>query len=202
MKLTTNIAAMVSLSLLLPAAGATDKNVTRGEIRAIVKEEARKIRGRPGPRGNPGLQGQPGEQGERGQGPGARGPAGPAGPSGLSGPPGADGSPRLFYVHVFPDGTIDEATARGITQDNVKAFPSIHDDNIIARYCVNGLPETFGGQVTLESAEVPFGPNTPVRIMPIFRVDMNDLECQNLVVFGNGLAISERQGAEFHLTLY
>jgi hypothetical protein len=197
MKLTTNIAATISLSLLLPAAGATEKNVTRGEIRAIVKDEARKIRGRPGPQGDPGLQGQPGAQGDRGQGPGARGPEGPAGLSGPPGSPGADGSPRLFYVHVFPDGKIDEATARGITQDNVKAFPSIHDDNIVARYCVNGLPETFGGQVTLESAE-----NTPVRIMPIFRVNMNDLECQNLVVFGNGLAISERQGAEFHLTLY
>lgn len=172
MKLTRNIAATISLSLLLPAAGATDKNVTRGEIRAIIKEEARKIRGRPGPQGNPGLQGQPGEQGE--------------------------GSPRLFYVHVFPDGTINEGTARGITQDNVKAFPSIHDDNIVARYCVNGLPETFGGQVTLESAPPAVGS----RIMPIFRVNMNDLECQNLVVFGNGLAPSERQGAEFHLTLY
>jgi hypothetical protein len=199
MKLTRNIAATISLSLLLPAAGATEKNVTRGEIRAIVKEEARKIKGRPGPRGNPGPQGQPGERGDRGQGPGARGPAGPAGPSGLSGPPGAEGSPRLFYVHVFPDGTIDEATARGITQDNVKAFPSIHDDNIVARYCVNGLPETFGGQVTLDGASRP---EHPLRIMPIFRVDMNDLECQNLVVFGNGAAISERQGAEFHLTLY
>jgi hypothetical protein len=200
MKLTTNIAAAIGVSLLLPAAGATEKNVTRGEIRAIVKEEARKIRGRPGPQGNPGLQGQPGEQGERGQGPGARGPAGPAGPSGPPGPPGADGSPRLFYVHVFADGTIDEVTARGITQDNVKAFPSLNDEDVVARYCVNGLPETFGGQVTLQSAQALFG--THDRIMPIFRVDMNDLECQNLVVFGNGRAISERQGAEFHLTLY
>lgn len=199
MKLTRNIAAAISLSLLLPAAGATEKNVTRGEIRAIVKEEARKIRGRPGPQGNPGPQGQPGAQGERGQGPGARGPAGPAGPSGPPGPPGADGSPRLFYVHVFPDGTIDKATARGITQDNVTVIPSIHDPDIVAAYCVNGLPETFGGQVTLASGEEP---NRGIRIMPIFRVDMNDLECQNLVVFGNGLAIAERQGAEFHLTLY
>jgi hypothetical protein len=199
MKLTTNIAAVIGLSLLLPAAGATEKNVTRGEIRAIVKEEARKIRGRPGPRGNPGPQGQPGEQGERGQGPGARGPAGPAGPSGPPGPPGVGGSPRLLYVHVFPDGTIDEATARGITQDNVKAFPSIQDEDVVARYCVNGLPETFGGQVTLDGASAPEN-SSP--IMPIFRVDMNDLECQNLVVFGNGLAPAERQGAEFHLTLY
>jgi hypothetical protein len=197
MKLTTNIAATISLSLLLPAAGATEKNVTRGEIRAIVKEEARKIRGRPGPRGAPGLQGQPGEQGERGQGPGARGPAGPAGPSGPPGPPGTNGSPQLFYVHVFPDGTIDEATARGITQANVRAEPSIQDPDVIARYCVNGLPQTFGGQVTLGQNQ----PDAHVRIMPIFRVDMTD-ECQNLVVFGNGLAIAERQGAEFHLTLY
>jgi hypothetical protein len=200
MKLTTNIAAVVGLSLLLPAAGATEKNVTRGEIRAIVKEEARKIKGLPGPQGNPGPQGRPGELGERGQGLGARGPAGPAGPSGPPGPPGTNGSPRLFYVHVFADGTIDEATARGITQANVKADPSLNDENVIARYCVNGLPETFGGQVTLVSADND--PSAPVRIMPIFRVDMNDLECQNLVVFGNGLAISERQGAEFHLTLY
>jgi hypothetical protein len=191
MKLTTNIAAIVSLSLLLPAAGATEKNVTRGEIRAIIKDEASKIRGRPGPQGDPGLQGEAGQSGERG--PGSQGPAGPPGP------PGTDGAPRLFYVHVFPDGTIDEATARGITQDNVKADPSIHDPNIVARYCVNGLPETFGGQVTLDGAA---SPGSTLRIMPIFRVDMNDLECQNLVVFGNGLAISERQGAEFHLTLY
>jgi hypothetical protein len=200
MKLTRNIAATISLSLLLPAAGATDKNVTRGEIRAIVKDEARKIRGRPGPQGDPGLQGQPGEKGDRGQGPGARGPAGPPGPPGSSGPPGPDGAPRIFFVHIHPDGSIDEATARGITQDNVSIYRNTSEGSgeEFVHYCVNGLPRTFGGQVTIDTAPVTWSN----KIMPQLRIDMADVECQNLVVFANGIAGARTQVADFYLSLY
>jgi hypothetical protein len=212
------IAAAVGLSIFVPAAVAD--NVSRKDIRSLVREEARKISGKRGPRGDVGPQGHPGQKGPAGEGRGARGPAGPtgapgpAGPTGPAGPRGADApSSQAVSVRIFADGTIDEETAVGITQSNVRRADILSPDGgeeRVIRYCVTGLSRRFfGGQVTLENAVVdPANPwNQRLILMPTLAIhtDTREPGCETRIVTWNGIAQADFEGnqaAVFYLRLY
>jgi Collagen triple helix repeat (20 copies) len=217
MKLTSKyIAAAVGLSIVVPAAVAD--NVSRKDIRSLVREEARKVRGERGPRGDIGPQGHPGPKGPAGEGRGATGPAGPtgatglAGPTGPAGPRGADApSSQTFSVRIFADGSIDQETAVGITQDNVRRSDILSPDGgeeKVIRYCLSGLRRRmFGGQVTLDGAGV--NPSTLTRriLMPTLsiHVDTREPGCDQRIVVWNGVAQADFEGnqaASFYLRLY
>jgi hypothetical protein len=223
------IAAMVSLSILLPpiVADATDQHVSRSEIRTLVKQEARKLkaprglrghRGQQGPPGQSGRRGPPGPEGARGQGPG---PSGPAGAPGPAGPTGADGGPQIFSAHILTDGTIDQATAIGITQENVKRIDLVADPDIPSerriRYCISGLPRRiWGGQVTIDASaigqQVEWNGDTelipsPPLLMPVFHLLTNTEapKCEQRVIVWNGIATADSEGHQatpFYLLLY
>jgi hypothetical protein len=216
------IAAVVGLSIFVPAAAAD--NVSRKDIRSLVREEARKVSGKRGPRGDLGPQGHPGQKGRTGEGRGARGPAGPTGATGLAGPIGPAGprgldapSSQTFSARVFADGSIEQETAVGITQDNVRRSDILDPDDPggvgaekVIRYCLSGLPRRmFGGQVTIEEASVD--PSTPwnqrLILMPTLaiHVDTREPGCEQRIVVWNGIAqaFSEgNQAASFYLRLY
>jgi hypothetical protein len=210
------IVAAVGLSVFVPAAAAD--NVAQKDIRALVKEEAREISGKRGPRGDRGPQGHPGQKGPAGEGRGARGPAGPSGavgptgPTGPAGPRGLD-APQTFSARVFADGSIDEETAVGITQDNVRRADVLSPDGgeeKVIRYCVTGLPRRlWGGQVTIESTVVDQSApwNHRVVMMPSFHIHVDTREpgCEQRVVIWNGVAqvdFEGNQAAVFYLRLY
>jgi hypothetical protein len=212
------IAAAVGLSIFVPAAVAD--NVAQKDIRALVKEEARKISGKRGPRGDRGPQGHPGQKGPAGEGRGPTGPAGPSGaagptgPTGPAGPRGADApSSQAVSVRIFADGSIDEETAVGITQDNVKRADIVSPDGgeeKVIRYCISGLSRRmYGGQVTLESTAVD--PSTPwnhrLIVMPTLAIhaDTREPGCEQRIVVWNGIAQADFEGnqaAVFYVRLY
>jgi hypothetical protein len=205
------IAAMASLSILLPpiAADATGRHVSRSEIRALVKQEARQLKA---PRGLRGQQGPPGPEGARGQGPGPVGTPGPAGP------PGADGGPQIFSAHVFADGTIDQDTAIGVRPENVKRMDLVGPDgDRRIRYCISGLPRRiWGGQVTVDASVIgqPVEWNggmelmlSPPLLMPVFHLQTNTEapKCEQRVIVWNNIATADSEGHQatpFYLLMY
>jgi hypothetical protein len=211
------IAAMVSLSILLPpiVADATGRHVSSSEIRALVKQEARKLKAPRGPSGHRGRQGPPGPKGARDQDPGPRGPAGAPGPAG---PPGADGGPQIFSAHVFADGTIDQATAIGIRQENVKRLDLFSQDgDRRIRYCISGLPRRiWGGQVTIDASVIgqPVEWNgdmglmpSPQLLMPVFHLLTNTEapKCEQRIIVWNGIGTADSEGHQatpFYLLMY
>jgi hypothetical protein len=116
----------VAITLVTVLAGtytetASAHGLSRAQARNIVKREVAKIPRVRGPQGRPGVSGPAGPRGPAGppgQG-GAPGPAGPPGPPGPQGEPGMDG-PQILFAHVFQDGSIEQGTPGGITQENVR----------------------------------------------------------------------------------
>lgn len=206
MKRKSYIAALVGLSICLPAV-ATDQKVSRTDIKALIAQEVGKVKGKTGPKGDRGRAGIRGLSGPRSSNRGIPGPMGPPGP------PGTDGSPQIIFAHVFADGTIDEETAIGITQENVRRadIPSggVDPANKIIHYCISDLPRRiWGGQVTLAAQQDT--PQEMYLVMPSFSIDSNTEsmpECKQSVVIWNGFApegdLSEgTQASSFYLTLY
>jgi hypothetical protein len=104
-------------------------------IRNIVRQELELAKDQLAP----GLPGPPGE-------PGAPGPAGPPGRAGATGV----GESTMRFAYILPDGTVDTRFSSGITQDNVffiQPDPA-SDSGQDFYYCITGIPNLRGGQVT------------------------------------------------------
>ena len=207
MKRTDYISTILGLSMLLPATAsdALGRDVSRSEIRALVKHEVSKVKAKRGPQGDRGMKGHPGQKGGRSQ---ARGASGTAGIAGPAGPAGTDGSPQVFFAHILADGSIEQETAAGIKQEHVRRIDLLDDggsDDKVVRYCVSGLPRRiWGGQVTVDAASIA---TIPLKLMPSFRIhtNMEDPDCtQRIIVWdGIGQAFSEgNQAVSFYLLLY
>lgn len=138
----TATVAMMAAMILMALSEAARADLSRAQIRAIVRTELAKLPRNPSPRGPRGSQGPSGPSGPTGP----PGPAGAQGPAGSQGPPGQDGlSPR--FVHVLSNGGVDAVKSRGITQENVLRIDSGNDEfGRSTVYCFIGLPEAFGGQ--------------------------------------------------------
>lgn len=214
MKRTNYIPAMVGLSMLLPATSseALGRDVSRREIRALVQQEVSKVKAKRGPHGDRGMKGHPGQKGGRSEARGDRGATGIAGPAGPAGP---DGSPQVFFAHIFPDGSIEQETAAGINQENVRRSDVFEDpDNphrfeSIIRYCLSGLPRRiWGGQVTVDAASIDhIAADFPLKLMPSFRIhtNMEEPDCAQQIIVWNGIAQGFSEGNEavsFYLLLY
>jgi hypothetical protein len=205
MSYTKYIIVIFGVSLALPAAAA---GVSRNDIRTMVREEVvtlegkQRLRGEAGPRGHEGPRGSPGTPGQNG----VPGPTGPAGPA------GRDGTNQTLFVHILADGTVEEGTANGITQENVRRVDVVSDlDESDVFYCLSGLPRVFGGQVTLDTSEesiptqggdVPVGGFGPYKVSPKIHVDTDDPSCRQRITLGIELAGSETMAAGFYLHLY
>lgn len=202
----TYIAAVVGFSILLPAA-TNATGVSRQDIRSMVRQEAGKVKVKRGPGGDRGSAGPRGPVGVRGQA-GALGSPGIPGPAG---PAGNDGSPQFLSARVFRDGSIEQATAVGISQENVRREilrPDPPDDESgesVVLYCVSGLSRRiWGGQVSLDAADIPSGRKT---LMPTFRIHTNTgfPDCTQSIVVWNDAAQGFSEGnqeASFYLLLY
>jgi hypothetical protein len=202
MSYTKYIIVIFGVSLALPAAAA---GVSRNDIRTMVREKVvtlegkQRLRGEAGPRGHEGPRGSPGTPGQNG----VPGPTGPAGPA------GRDATNQTLFVHILADGTIEEGTANGITQENVRRVDTF-DDEFDVFYCLSGLPRVFGGQVTLDESEPSFpteGGDVPVgafleRLSPKIHVNTDDPSCPQRITLGIDVAGSETVAAGFYLHLY
>lgn len=123
-------AATILAALAAQPAAATNNGVSEKRVRAIVKQQVAQI-------------------------PRVGGPTGPAGPAGPQGSPGMDGFPSLF-AHIDSGGTVEEGTASGISQENVRLVETQTTDDegnpVVSRhYCFSDLPPLSGGQVTMSS---------------------------------------------------
>lgn len=201
-----HIVAMTALSLVLPSASA---DVTRKEIERIVRSDAARVKPKPGPRGERGPKGVQGLKGT--QGPvglvghrGLSGDGGLTGASGPAGPPGLNGQHEFLFAHIFNDGTVEEGTARGITQANVRREDNLLDEergDIRVVYCLSGLPgrRMLGGQIVIEQVS-NHGTRAPLTTMLGLHVNSGIPNCPiNIVMFD-----SSEQGniGSFYLTLY
>jgi hypothetical protein len=119
-----------------------------------------------------------------------------------------DGAPTLF-AHVFSDGSVEQGTPGGITQENVqrvdtdvqKEVDSDSDgipDTVITvteiSYCFSGLPPLFGGNVTIDAGAV-----TPIS-PPYLQVNTENPACSPEVIVINEFA--GYQPASFYILLY
>jgi hypothetical protein len=129
-----------------------------------------------------------------------------------AGPPGTDGSPQPLFAHVFSDGSIEQETAVGITQQNVRRV-DVHQEErgeSLIVYCLSGLPRRiFGGQVTLDAGDIvdagDIDPSIKL-LMPVIQFNSSEVpDCKQRIIVWNGFdqGFSEgNQAASFYLLLY
>jgi hypothetical protein len=121
-----------------------------------------------------------------------------------------DGAPTLF-AHVFSDGSVEQGTPGGITQENVRRVDTdvqkevdtdgdgIPDTVITvreSRYCFSGLPPLFGGNVTVDAGSI-----TPIRF-PFLQVNTEDPDCSPMVFMLDESSDSAFNPASFYILLY
>jgi hypothetical protein len=101
------------------------------------------------------------------------------------------------FTHVFPDGTIEEGSSVGITQENVVRVERVNDDeSTTIFYCFVGLPPAHGGQVTINTAQ-----GSTFSLTPFLDVTTEDPEaCSQTVVIMD--LDDETVESSFFLLLY
>lgn len=142
---TTAVAMATAITLAVFAAPAEAGNgLSKKQVRSLVKQEVARILR---------VQGQAGPQGPAGPG-GPQGPAGPTGPAGMGGMPFFFATIDLFG-HLgtgHPSNVITEANVRLV--EGPPEFPD-DDPHAFPFYCISGLPQLSGGQVTIVHSDNP-----------------------------------------------
>ena len=110
------------------------------------------------------------------------------------------GFPNPRFAHILPDGTVENGSAIGITQENVVRVDRVNEDQSTAvLYCflgLLGLPPAHGGQVTINTSL-----GTTFTLTPFLDVTTEDPEaCSQTVVIKD--LNDESVEASFFVFLY